>query len=81
MRKEGWTVLRMSGSHGFVDLVAIKPPFVAALGAKVDPIQVNGLIKLIQAKTGKSAKRAIKKVVDSDIKRFEGLYSVSVEVV
>ena len=38
-------------------------------------------IKLIQLKTGKSSKRAKKEVSDSGLKeRFEGLYTVSVEV-
>ena len=72
LRAEGWTVLRMAGSHGFADLVAIEQ-------AIQFPNEFRR-IKLIQAKSGKSSKRAIKKVLDSDIKRFEGLYSVSVEV-
>ena len=38
-------------------------------------------IKLIQCKTGKSKKKAVAKVEQSDIKKWEGLYSVSVEVV
>ena len=75
LRDEGWTVLRMAGSHGEFDLVAIKyvelkKPFESKAGH----------IKLIQVKSGKSKEREIKKVLDSGIERFEGLYSVSVEV-
>lgn len=80
LRKDGWLVIRSAGSHSEFDLVAIKheqkqnplPPFI---------ITYNNEIKLIQCKSGKSKLRMVKDVLKSDIKRFEGLYQVSVEVV
>lgn len=90
LRAEGWTVLRTAGSHGLFDLIAIKPPEVHEYMINTDRLKATfttkgsiagNYIKLIQCKSGKSSKRAIKNVLDSDIKRFEGLYSVSVEVV
>jgi hypothetical protein len=77
LRGEGWTVLRMAGSHGVFDLVALKLdhlPLCEGWNIKL------GDIRLIQCKSGKSKERMIKDVLKSDIKRFEGLYSVSVEV-
>jgi hypothetical protein len=41
----------------------------------------NPRIKLIQCKVGSSKETAIKDVLKTDIKKYEGLYSVSVEVV
>ena len=86
LEKEGWTVLRMAGSHGLFDLVALR--HLELNGMDIDPrgflrprkLQKNEM-RLIQCKTGASAKRAIKEVERTDIKRFEGLYNVSVEVV
>jgi hypothetical protein len=85
LESEGWTVLRSAGSHGYFDLTAIKEPGAGAM--KLGPGWPEGWkpcgeIKLIQTKTGKTKKRAIEKVVMSKLaERFEGLYSVSVEVV
>jgi hypothetical protein len=83
----GYVVLRSAGSHGEFDLCAIKsPPPTRASTPFPDVVSGRnmrlwfGEIKLIQCKVGKSKKRAIKEVLASDIKRFEGLYAVSVEV-
>ena len=73
LRAEGWTVLRTAGSHGFADLVAIEQ-------AIQFPNEFRR-IKLIQCKSGKSKLRMVKDVLKTDIKKYEGLYSVTVEVV
>ena len=77
LREEGWTVLRTAGSHGEFDLIAIKTAdYLTSKGAV--PM---GLMRLVQCKSGRSQERAIKEVLRTGIKRYEGLYSVAVEVV
>ena len=72
-------VLRTAGSHGTFDLIAIR------LNPKHCNWHLCNLskhdIKLIQCKSGKSKLRMVKDVLKTDIKKYEGLYSVSVEVV
>ena len=75
LEKEGWTVLRTAGSHGLFDIIAIAAPTFDM--RRLD----TGRIKLIQAKSGKSKLRMVKDVLKTDIKKWEGFYSVSVEVV
>jgi Holliday junction resolvase-like predicted endonuclease len=85
LEREGWTVLRTAGSHGLFDLIAINPPGHSIVRMAPDAIGVRmrneGDIKLIQCKTGKTKKRMISEVEKTNIGRYEGLYSVSVEVV
>jgi len=83
---EGWTVVRTAGSHGPFDLISIKitgdTPYCERCQCNYqDTYLPTRQIRLIQCKSGKTKKGAIKKVKKSDIKKFEGLYSVSVEVV
>ena len=76
LEKEGWMCLRTAGSHGLFDLIAIWNKW---------PTQpdhpAHRWIKLIQCKSGKSKLRMVKDVLKTDIKRWEGLYAVSVEVI
>lgn len=80
LEDEGWTVLRSAGSHGFADLVAIRQHPTTKWEGMGWPTKLDMLdeIKLIQCKTGKSSKRARKEV---DISKWNGLYSVTTEVV
>ena len=82
LRAEGWNVARSAGSHGDFDLIAIKPKVVWTYDLGGTPYEMNrGNIRLIQLKSGKSKLRMVKDVLKTDIKKYEGLYSVSVEVV
>ena len=89
LEKEGRNVTRSAGSHGDFDLIAIRPVEdkngVYREQHTHIPVKwsshTNPMIKLIQLKTGRSAKRAKKTVEDSGLKnKYSGLYSVSVEV-
>ena len=86
LEKEGWLVIRSAGSHSLFDLIAIKPRTIVPKTdflPEVDDCYLTAThseIKLIQCKSGASKLRMVKDVLKTDIKRFEGLYSVSVEV-
>ena len=79
MEKEGWLVIRSAGSHSLFDLIAIR------LNPKHCNWRLCDLskhdIKLIQCKSGRSKLRMVKDVLKTDIKKWEGIYSVSVEVI
>ena len=88
LEKEGWLVIRSAGSHSLFDLIAIKPRTIVPKTdflPEVDDCYLTAThseIKLIQCKVGDSQKEAIKTVEKTGIKeKYEGLYSVSVEVV
>ena len=79
LRAQGYHVTRSAGSHGLFDLIAIKPKVVEE-GTGYHR-ESDAEIKLLQLKTGKSRKSAIKKVAGSKLKEmYEGLYQVTVEV-
>lgn len=76
--EDGWTVWRTAGSHGEVDLICIKQE-EKDLG--VYPyVVLSGKIVLIQSKGGKSGARERKKLEPLKLK-YDGLYSLSVEIV
>ena len=79
LRKQGWLVIRSAGSHSIFDLVAIKDS-AWLFNNETGPVGGEGEILLIQVKSGRSKERAIKKVLDSDIERYTGLYNVTVKV-
>jgi hypothetical protein len=79
LKKDGWTVLRTAGSHGPFDLIAIKDS-VYLFNNEAGAIGGEGEMRLIQVKSGKSAKREMRKAL-GDIERFTGLYNVVVQVV
>ena len=88
LEKEGWLVIRSAGSHSLFDLIAIKAMGIEPRrNEEENRSQIywyegkGGEIKLIQAKSGKSKLRMVKDVLKTDIKKWEGLYSVRVEVV
>lgn len=71
LRDEGWEVVeRSAGSHGAIDVFAMKTATNTSLGQML----------LIQCKGGKSAKRERKKA-EREMPLMSGLYSVKVEVV
>ena len=81
LREKGFYPIRSAGSHGYFDIIGIKPgtPTIYPGGLKGRGI---GTIKVIQCKTGKSKKHAIDKVVMSKLaEQYDGLYTVKVEVV
>ena len=72
LREEGFYAIRSAGSHGYFDIIGIKPP---------QSTVEKGQIRVIQCKTGKSKKHAIDKVVMSKLaEQYDGLYQVKVEV-
>ena len=83
LKAEGYICMRSAGSHGHFDVIAIKPGNLTAFTRTYDKgFRVPGEIKLIQCKTGVTAKRARDKVVMSKLaENFDGLYQVKVEVV
>lgn len=82
LEKEGWIVLRMAGSHGSFDLVAIDTRLVWHY-LPGPPNSYNEIlapsIRLIQVKSGKSRRSASKKAL-KEIEKFAGVYSVTAEV-
>ena len=84
LRKEGWHVTRSAASKGLFDLIAIRlypMPNGHEFWRKINPHHISGEIKFIQAKSGRSKLRMVKDVLKTDIRRWEGLYQVVVEVV
>jgi hypothetical protein len=89
--RDGWTVLRTAGSHGFADLVALRarplgrlksglPYFVTDRSPPASAWeQFDGEIVFIQAKSGKSA-RTEREKLESLKAKWGGTYSVRVEL-
>jgi len=75
LREEGFQIVaRSAGSHSPVDVWAVKRP------SHADLVNVPvGEIRLVQVKSGKSAKREQKKALE-DIREYAGIYVVTVEV-
>ena len=93
LREQGFYAIRSAGSHGYFDIIGIKPGTAkpappispdATIQLRMTTVNPNitlGEIRIIQCKTGKSKKHAIDKVVMSKLaEQFDGLYTVKVEV-
>ncbi len=79
--RDGFVVIRASGSHGLFDLVAIRAPGKRGTNSDHEG-RGDGLIQLIQCKSGKSQERELKKLRDSGIiEIYGGMYKVEVLLV
>lgn len=74
----GYTVTRAASSHGVWDLICVRPIKTIDISDPSKP-PLDGHIVLVQCKTGRSARRELKKLKASPLKaQFEGIYRVTV---